>query len=441
MIEQIAEGTFTMVDGAVLATVPTGPSGPGALPSFSAAKSTTNSSKVAFWGPNNTFPQDVIRETEVGSFVGTVLDWKARALYGAGLAYGKVTGVKDNGEEIFVAENKNKEINDFLRRSNFERSYLFRAITDLYYFYNVFPELIVSRDRSKIVDINTKDASFCRHEVQNEKGISEHVYYNSNWSNGGTAENSVKIPSLDPYWDPAESLRERRDGYRFIYPLSYPTPGKSYYSLAHWNMIRTSGWLDAANAIAVYKKSLMKNQFTVKYLFETTPEYWTWKNKDYKDLTKEARDQLHKTELSNLSNYMKGEQNAGNSIMTITFFDPVTKQNIPGLKITAIDDKLKDGAYIEDSQEASSHLLYALGVDGTLIGNAPGKGMGAGSGSDKRVAFNNYISLCEMHRDIILEPLYVIKDYNGWDEEYEFRLKIPAIMTQDKGKETQQQSS
>lgn len=437
---EISDNVALMVDGTVLATVPSGISGPGSSSAISVPKNIGQSNKVAYWGDNNTFPQDVISDVEKSSFVGPVLDWKCRALFGDGLTYGTVDGWKDNGEEIFLAK-KDPVVEKFLKQSNFWRSYLFPAIRDLYYFYNVFPEIILSRDRTQVVDINTKDASFCRHAVQNSSGISEQVYYNANWGNGGTAENSVPIPSINPYWDPAETLRAQKSGHRYIYPLSYPTPGKSYYSLAHWNVIRTSGWLEAANAIAVYKKSLMKNQFTVKYIFETTMEYWKWKYKDYEDKKPEERAQLHKTELTNLSNYMKGETKAGNSIMTLSFIDPITKAYMPGLKVTAIDDKLKDGSYIEDSHEASSHLLYALSVDGTLIGNAPGKGMGAGSGSDKRVAFNNYVSLCEMHREIILEPLYFIRDYNGWNPEMEFRLKIPAIMTQDKGKQTQQETA
>ncbi|HMT30417.1 MAG TPA: hypothetical protein PKD91_14175, partial [Bacteroidia bacterium] len=81
------------------------------------------------------------------------------------------------------------------------------------------------------------------------------------------------------------------------------------------------------------------------------------------------------------------------------------------------------------------------GVDPAIIGMTPGKGIGAGSGSDKRIAFNVYVSLCQADRDIILEPLNFIRDYNGWDPELEFRFKYPMITTLDKGKESKQQSS
>ncbi len=67
--------------------------------------------------------------------------------------------------------------------------------------------------------------------------------------------------------------------------------------------------------------------------------------------------------------------------------------------------------------------------------------MGAGSGSDARVAFNNFISTSTFEQDLILEVLHLVRDYNGWPENLEFRFKQPLIMTMDKGKQVQQQTA
>ena len=95
----------------------------------------------------------------------------------------------------------------------------------------------------------------------------------------------------------------------------------------------------------------------------------------------------------------------------------------------------------EDSQESASHVFTAGGVAPTLMGIQPGKNMGAGSGSDARVAFNNFISTSTFEQHLVLEVLHFIRDYNGWPENLEFRFKQPLIMTLDKGKQTQQQTS
>jgi hypothetical protein len=90
--------------------------------------------------------------------------------------------------------------------------------------------------------------------------------------------------------------------------------------------------------------------------------------------------------------------------------------------------------YIEDSQEASSHILYALNVDGTLIGNSPGKQMGAGSGSDKRSAYNIFILANRIYQKKVVTPLNAISTYNGWKsptgEKIVFQFKNEMLSTQ-----------
>ncbi len=133
---------------------------------------------------------------------------------------------------------------------------------------------------------------------------------------------------------------------------------------------------------------------------------------------------------------MAGTDGAGKSIMTITMPDPQNPGNtIKVFTVTAVDDKIKSGLYIEDSQEASSHIYTALQVDPTLSGISPGKQMGAGSGSDKRVAFNVFSALHKFHRDLLLEVLNLVRDYNGWPADLEFRFLIPQVNTADAPKE------
>jgi len=78
-----------------------------------------------------------------------------------------------------------------------------------------------------------------------------------------------------------------------------------------------------------------------------------------------------------------------------------------------------------------------LDLDPTLVGDSPGKNMGSGSGSDKRVAFNAKVALLNPHRELLLEPLYFIAEYNGWKAKYprlEFKFIEVELETLDKGK-------
>lgn len=380
------------------------------------------SGKIAYWGDNNLFPQEVIEDIEFNSIVGTTIDWKARVLYGQGLATYRFTGYDDDGNEILKRE-RFKPFEDFAKRTNLKR-YLIEALTDLYTFYNVFPEVVLSKDRKEALFLSVQEAAYCRWGLQNPKtGLVEKCYVNAQWESGATETNSktITIPVVDPYYDPVEQIKGAQD-YKYIYPISYPTPGKSYYQLAHWNSIRKGGWLELAKAIPQFKKSMMNNQLNIKYHIQVADYFWSWKYPDWNTYSNEKKTELKKNEIDMFKKFFSGPSKSGGTLFTGFKFDPANNREYPGWKITPIDDTMKEGAYIEDSQEASSHILYALGVDGTLIGSAPGKGMGAGSGSDKKAAYNIYLSTVAIHEDIILEPIRFIHDYNGWDPDIVYRF-------------------
>lgn len=397
-------------------------------------RKTQGGGPVAPWGDDNLFPQSVVRDIEKNTVLPSILERKAATMYGGGLVYGVVDGVEASGAKRFVGQYV-QEIEDFLDGSAVGR-YAFDALLDICTFANAFPELILSKDRTKIVAISTQDAVWCRYE-RPKNGVVQNVFINANWDNGGssTDEFTTTVPVLDPYYDAAGRLAARTDGYKYIYPISIPSPDKALYQLASWNAVRRSGWLDVAAAIPEFKKSLFKNQLSVKYVVEIHSAFWEWKYGDWEGLKQEERLKLINDELTAFNNVMSGTNGAGKTVMTTTILDKRTNQEVSAFKITAIDDKLKSGIYIEDSEEASSHIYTAVGYAPSLMGISPGKGMGggAGGGSEPRVLFSNFISTAQFHMDLVLEPLNVIARYNGWmvdGKPIKFRFLPPLVMTE-----------
>lgn len=412
-----------------------GPAG-GATPTTPVDKLTANG-LVALWGPNNDFPQQVLADIAKSTIIGPVLDWKTRAVYGKGIIYGKVTGYKPDGSEIFQ-RTKDPVVAAFFRTSSLHR-FGFEGLQGLFTYATAFPELIISLDRSTITSLCIQDTAFCRYSSQQPgQAVPANLHISANWpaATPGDAYTTT-VPVLDPYYGAVEALRSDKRGYKYIYPLSLPSPGNAMYQLAAWNAIRKSGWLDVAQAIPEFKKQLFVNQLSIKYLIEADIRYWSWKYPDWSEKKESERKQCIAAELDAFEKTMSGTNGAGKSIMTITMPDPQNPGNtIKVFTVTAIDDKLKSGLYVEDSQEASSHIYTALQVDPTLSGISPGKGMGAGSGSDKRVAFNAFVATHTFHQDLILEVLHFVRDYNGWDPDLEFRFLNPEINTADKPGET-----
>ena len=425
---------FRLNAGAAGSTAKSGGNQPAAEPT-SPERKPLGGGLISPWGEDNLFPQAVVRDIEKNSALGSVLERKTATMYGQGLAYGIVTGVDKRGVKQFEAQFV-PEIEDFLEGSNVAR-YAFEGLHDINTFANAFPELILAKNRAKIVGISTQEACWSRYGLP-KKGMVENVYINANWDNGGSPTDQLYttvVPVIDPYYDAVGNLKGRTDGYKYIYPLSVPSPDKALYQLASWNAVRRSGWLDVAAAIPEFKKMLFKNQLSVKYLVEIHSAYWVWKYGDWEGLSLDERKALIEDELKNFNDVMSGTNGAGKTVMATTLTEKGTGKEVSAFKITAIDDKLKDGIYIEDSQEAYSHIYTALGYAPALMGISPGKGMGAGAGggSEPRVLFSNFISTAQFHMDLVLEPLNLIARYNNWQvngRPVRFRFVPPLVMTE-----------
>jgi len=434
--------SFGYVDG-IGALVKTGAGlqdTPGGTASVSLTKLSTGNADVAFWGPDNGFPQQVVADAEANTSLATMLNWKAKAWYGGGLCYGLVT-YDEAGAEVFK-QLRLPQVEEFIRRSNLAR-YAMEALVDISWFGQGFPELILTRNRQEIYSVSELDTTWCRYaKAHQPQDLMKYVYFNANWTTGGRFDDdyTTKIPVLDPYYDAVGGLRARTDGFKYIYPISFPSPDKSEYQLASWNTVRRSGWLDIGRAVVEFKKMLLKNILNIEWMIEINPAYWHWKYKDWDEKTDDERRTLMGAELKNFSDVMTGSNGAGKSLMTTTVKDG-QGNDVAAFKVTALDKKMREGLFNEDSQESASHVFTAGGVAPTLMGIQPGKNMGAGSGSDARVAFNNFISTSTFEQHLVLEVLHFIRDYNGWPENLEFRFKQPLIMTLDKGKQTQQQTS
>jgi hypothetical protein len=399
-------------------------------------------SAIIPWGDANDFPQQILQRGRRSTILPRALQWQANLISGRIIPF--QVSYDDQANEVLRYVN-DQEINQFLTSLHFQR-YQRESANDIFWFLNIFPELILSKDRRKITHIHPNEAAYCRWEAQNAQGVCEHVYINANWGSGGAAHSpeTHRIRALDPLeYDLIGWTRERYPNtYKFIYPSSYPTPGQSFYQLAHWDGIRTSGWLDVLEKVPLLKKSLFENQMTIKYHIKIPREYWPNEyGKAWEQATPEQRDQIRSDKMRQLNERLIGAENAGVALATEFGVSAVDGKTIEGWSIEALPDKLKDGSYLADNMEATAHLLYAIGLDPTLVGFAS-KEMGSRSGgSDKRESMLIYLAQLDPYRDVMYEPLRFIADYNGWLKKYpnlEFRSKKTILTTLDTGAGTQE---
>jgi hypothetical protein len=397
------------------------------------------SGKIASWGKNNDYPQKVISEIKKSGSGSSALRFLRKSHYGNGFVLMDVTP-DENGKKSarLVDVTQYPEINDFLKRSQFGR-FMKETIADLEWFSIAFPEYILSNNFEKINRVKRHRTAWCRFEIMDDKsGLVENVYISEKFGKESVSPDSEYVsvvPLIDSYWS-AEEVREycrQNKIYKFIRPVFYPLIDEAYYPEAEWHAIVKNGWLDVANSVPEYKKNIFLNQVSIKYHIEVDERYFeTVYDSDWREYSVDKRKEIRQDLIDGINESLVGNKNAAKSIQSMMFIDDKGLQT-SAIKITTVDDKLKDGSYLPEAEAANSEILFALGVDPSLIGaGIPGGKLGAGSGSDKNNAYNILQALKKTDRETTLETWDFIADYNGYDPKIRGQFENNVMTTLDK---------
>lgn len=394
------------------------------------------------WGDSNNLPNDVRNKVGKSEMLSSNLLFNNQVMYGSGLEFGEIY-TDDKGMKKFRPK-EFSEVREFFKYIDVSH-FLMKQITDMNFFFNCFPELLLNKER-KVVAISSKDATMCRWESMNpQTGYIENLFYSAKFAEGETPEeNDVSIipvlqddnPILDAMIrtgklpDNTGKTKDKKED-RFIVPVNFPTPGRLYYQKPYWYSLFESGWYDFAVSIPEYKKYLMQNQATVKYHIKIHRTYFKeiFAREGITEPAKQ-KERIQK-EYTNLKEFLQDVQNTGKSIISyVDYNGKGVAEDM--LKIEVIDDKFKGGEYLEDSEEASNILSYAMGVHPSMNGSSPGKNKSI-NGTEARELFIIKQALMKPFRDILLRPFYVIKALNGWPDELEFSISNLVLTTLDNG--------
>lgn len=396
------------------------------------------------WGSDNKLPKLLIEKCSLLPQMNANLWFNVLLSYGDGIKPVKITGEGENKKvEPYTG---NDEIDRFFEEND-TQLYLLEQMTDMHWFFNCFPEIIFNGedgDKRKIVELRSKEASFSRYsEMNKETGRIEWHYYFAYWGEymPGEVYPCVATPVLD-YYNPVRHLREvmtedlkkpvkqRRN--RFIVPVSFPSPGRTYYQKPYWYSIIAGGLYDFACKIIPFKNTIMRNQALINYIVLLDPDYFKeiFRRENITG-DKEQRARIKK-EYKDINDFLKGEENVGKSIITFQKKDPAG-QPYPMIKIEVLKNEIKDGAYIEDSEEVSNLIAYGMLVHPSLVGPGAGKNTNI-SGTEARELFIIKQSLMKPFRDRILRPLYLIKAINKWPSDLHFVIPNLELTTLDYNK-------
>jgi hypothetical protein len=378
----------------------------------------TTANGVAIWGESNDFPQDVLERANLDLELLPLLDKKGRLLQGREVIAVNLVPNKDN-TDFDVRRILDQEVNDFISSRWFKR-YWRESCVDFTWLHNIFPDLVKNADGDKIAQLNAHEASWCRFGTMDPNGTITKCYVSAKWPDAkiDNKNDVYEYPVIDPYaYNAVDLLKADEKIQRCVYPVNYPTPGQAYYPVAPWTKYLYSEWSKIKMNVPKWKLKTMERVLSAKYILVIPTTYWVQMHPDWKTKTAKERQDIKKAKVKEINDNLTGFEGAGSTILNEVGYDNQGKE-IPAFKITPIESAIKDGQYLEDSQEASEYMMRSLDLDPTIVGKGPGRGKDAGSGSDKRVAFNILVALLQPYRDVILEPLYFVSEYNGWKSTY-----------------------
>ncbi len=400
--------------------------------------------RVSPWGDSNNLPAEVMALIEKSEVVSSNLNFNNLMTYGQGV---KPYIRRKEGNKIVYDECDNQEVLDFFEQNDIAGYFLEQCI-DVNTFGNVFPEIILTKDLSRVFSLRHKEATFSRWGVADKTTgeIFKH-FYSSKWADGATVENTTVTDVLsrfNPYQDLITRIEKRKVTVpRFIIPINFPSPGRIYYQKpAYWSIFK-SGSFDFSTMIWEFKKILLKNGLRIKYVIYISDKYWEYIFKEENINTSDpAAVKARKSEeMMKFQSFLSDDKNAGKGLMVLKKMVPSGSTAIEEKYITieTIKSDIKGGEFLEDSSEVSNIMSYAQNVHTDLIGSNPGRKGSSMSGTDKRELFMIKAAMMAPIRDRLMRPLYVVKKFNKWPDEIVFRVSDYEFTTLDKNKSGKQE--
>jgi hypothetical protein len=385
--------------------------------------------KVYFWGTNNQYPNSIIEIARKNAIIPSIIDKFSRAIYGSGL----ITGTIDEAGKF--TPKKFPEFEAFRRLSD-PLAYLHRATRDFLYFNQPLPQFTLSNDKTKIVALEAQHSAHLRWEMQDEKTHKiNYGYLNAQWNLVPEGDSStVILPVVHQSYNTVEQIQKLpKNQYICLYKFQTFSELEYYYPAVDWHSVITSGWVDVANDIPRFKQYLMRNLATVNYEIRIKDWYWDRRFKGFKTMDETEKITCRKKVYNELNKFITGIEMTGKSLLVDVwtsapgYIEDIKKGS--SFELVPVDSTDFSGKFNQDVQEANTMIMFAMGLDPSLFGAMPGTERSGGS--DKREAYNIWITLIDLYAHIILKPFEIIRDYNGWDADMEFSFGHAILQTLD----------
>lgn len=361
---------------------------------------------VPWYSPKNDEPDQIAELILKNNLNAGILRTKVDFVVGKGIVAYYENIVNGKRERSLIEG----EWTEWISETNFQET-VRRCATDLEWFGNFFTEFIARND-NKVASVHHLDATRCRLARYDAKGNIPYIYHCTDWAKprlikGDKDGNMSAIPT---------SIKEDK----FAKHYRNYVPGYAYYSPPSW--IGCRNYILLANAIPEFHANGLRNGYHLKYHIIVPQSYIDAFPANEKDQRKaELRD--------NMDKFLSGAENAGKAFMS--FARSMDNKNFEEWKIIPLENKLNDSAYTALFDQTNAAIISGHGIDPTLCGiETAGK---LSSGSEKRIAAQIYQEWkTAQSRQLLLQPLELVKAMNKWPANLKFGFEDVQITTLDK---------
>jgi len=402
-------------------------------------------------GTSNQLPIEMANRIRQCGVLSAGIEAKARIAIGKGLRPVLITGMGNNGDEIYEFV-QDDDIDAWMQANNtFKHS--ITTIRNMIGYGWSHSRIVLDNDGKSIARFKTDDIVKCRLKRKNkDTGFIESTFYAADWRQVSGSESNEFVKEIEMLQEDNEynHLSElmgmdggnKSDTREFSIISRGPLNGQEYYPYPLW--FSCWDWVDMAIKVPAMKVAMMNNQMSIKYVITISDRYFTRGDAKWNSYTPEEKQNKFAEKAAEINKHLSGNDKAFKSIISGRYIDPVTNTEVKDIMIEVIDDKMKEGKLLPDSGAANKEILFALMLNPAIMGaNTFGGDYsgGAGSGSDIREAYLVQIMLMEAERQMNAHIFDVVKRFNGWDKKYPgktlaFRYPSLILTTLDTGGST-----
>ena len=206
-------------------------------------------------------------------------------------------------------------------------------------------------------------------------------------------------------------FRERK----YALVMRMPTVGNQYYPIPYYASIFRGGSYDEKRLISSGKRAKLLNHMSVKYQVEVARDYWDRLISEEHITDPVKQQERIRKEKEDIRDFVAGIHNSGKAWITGYYMNPDGKE-VRDIRVVNIEGSKEGGDWADDLNVSANTLCYADNVHPNLVGAVPGKSQTNNSGSDKRELFTMKQTLETAFHDIMLLPLQLAMEFNGWDD-------------------------